>query len=566
MKLKRTVLITFLSLMVSQTIQAASTQGSFIGVAAGGYAKVGGGFFPLLIKTNDSGARWEYPRNIFNTTKTIDHDFLSGTFQATACSGSDADSVCIAPGFFCKGQDCSSELPLIAVGRRDTNTWTYPNSVFNGLKIKIDPDFKLGFLNGANCTGSGSKAFCLASGVFFTSVSQFPVIALSSNAGKSWSYPSTVFSNLLTTLDPSFSGGFLDAPSCNKSVENSVCIATGAFCSGELCDVQLPLVALSKDQGKTWTYPKSAFSDVKTKIDPNYASGELKSPSCTGSGDNTICISAGSFFNSTITLPLIGLTNDGGNTWNYPASIFTNLPIQIGHDFADGFFNAGSCTGSGGAARCIAAGGYTTTTGNTVPLVALTKDGGQTWTYPPFIYTKLKTLVDPNFVRGVFESASCIDNGKKSICMAAGSYCTDQFCNNMFPLLAVTTDGGKTWSYPSSIFANLSSIVDPNFLTGFFSSVSCSGESESSFCVAAGQYTTLENGLPLLAFSTDNGATWLYPPSIHQNLAKQIDLNFLTGYFGDDATTGGKTPALRPLTSKLHTKWKMGQGVGRLFH
>lgn len=513
----------------------------FIGMAAGNYSNTNGNFFPLVVTTNNSGSVWKYPRAVFEDLKiSIDPEFFSGLLQAAACSGSVDKSVCIAPGFFCKGMDCFNELPLIAVGRHNANTWTYPSSVFQDLQTRIDPNFTRGSLNGASCTSSGNNAFCVASGVYSTPSMQFPLLALSSNGGGNWTYPTSIFQNLTTSIDPSFSGGFLFSTSCNKSTCNSVCVASGAFCNDSGCNTQLPLMALSIDKGNNWTYPHSVFQDLKNVIDPNFFSGSLMSSSCTGSGNKTICIGVGRYFNNVTALPLLALTTNGGSNWTYPPAIFTDLPSKIGHGLESAFFNSGSCTGSGMSARCIAAGAFTKSNGVQTPLLALTKNSGQDWTYPPFIYTKLKTLVDPDFKVGVFNGTTCIDTGKNSICMAAGNYCTDTFCEKSFPLIAITSDGGKTWRYPPSVFQNLTTKIDPNYLRGFFNDISCTGTGAYSFCIAGGQYTTGTTTFPLSAYSTDNGENWIYPPYIFQNLTTTINPDFNLGFFIKTGSAGGK--------------------------
>lgn len=520
-----------------------------IGIGTGSYSDSSGRFFPLVVTTNNNGAVWNYPRGILdNLNAAISPNFFSGELRAAVCSASLDKSVCTTPGYFCNDASCTSQLPLIAVGTHNTDTWFYPASVFQDLQSRIDPNFKYGILNDASCTGYGHNAFCIASGDYYNSTMQFPLLALSSDGGQKWSYPSSIFQNLKTSIDPDYSGGFLLSASCNPSTcdGESVCIASGAFCSGEPCYTQRPLVALSTDKGKNWTYPSSIFKDIKTVIDPTFDSGLFVSSSCRGSGNKTFCLAAGEYFNSSTVLPLLAQTKDGGNTWSYPSAIYTDLPARIGHGFAGGFFNAASCTGAGATIRCIAAGSYYTATSSAaIPFLALTKDGGQNWSYPPAIYTKLKTLVDPNFRQGTFYGATCTDRGNHSICIAAGEYCIDKFCTNVFPLVALTTDGGKTWSYPSSVHTDLTIKIDPNFLRGFFSSVSCTGINANigtegdSFCVASGQYSTDTASFPLVAYSNDNGMTWFYPPYVFQNLTTTINSNFVLGSLNKTAASGG---------------------------
>ena len=513
----------------------------FVGIAAGYYSDHQSGIFPLLIATNDSGSDWSYPPTILKDLKnSIDPNFSTGVLSGAACTAAQTNNVCVAPGQWCPGNFCDNSRPLIAVGTQNTTTWTYPKSVFENLQTRIDPNYISGNLNAASCFGSGGNAVCIASGVYYTTSDFFPVLALSSDGGKNWTYPESVFKNLTTSIEPEFKKGYLSTASCTKSTCDSVCIASGNFCTTDNCDFQLPLVALSKDKGKTWSYPASIFKNLGTTVDPKFQSGFFISSSCTGEGNQAICIAAGSYSNGSSTMPLLTLSQDGGQTWFYPTDILDDLAARIGHRFIGGLFNAASCSGSGKKAVCIASGSYFTTSGGGIPFLALSRNGGDSWTYPDFIYTKLKTVVDPNFVGGTFDGASCIGTGKHAICTAAGNYCNkSQLC---FPLLALSTNGGKTWSYPPSVYSNLMSIIDPGFRFGFFSSVSCSGIPENNFCTAAGQYSNDQSEtFPLVAYSKDSGNTWSYPPYAFQNLTTTIDPGFAIGAL-QKAATSGLTP------------------------
>lgn len=495
-----------------------------LGISAGLYVDTFNNSYPLLIVTNDDGSTWSYPSPIFkNLKEKIDPHFLSGILSGASCSGSLNQSVCISPGLFCAGSICSNENPLLAVGSQNGSTWTYPKSIFKNLQKVIDPDFMSGYLASGSCTELGSGNMCIAVGSYFSTTTNFPLLALSINNGQDWTYPPAIYQNLQTAIDPSFQSGSFTSASCTSNI----CIAAGAFCSGMDCPVQLPLVALSQNNGKSWSYPAAVFKNLDSKIDPNFGSGSFVSSSCTGAGKTAICIAVGNFYNGT-TLPMLVQSLDGGRTWTYPTSIFTNLPRKIGDDFQGGNFNSVSCTGYGETGRCIATGSFFTSTIANIPFLAISKQGGHAWYYPPFIYKMLKILVDPNFVSGIFNSATCSGN----TCMAAGQYCTDSACANMFPLLVLTSNGGVTWSYPTEIFTNLKSVIDPDFVSGFFSDVSC-----TNLCIASGEYSTSTGTFPLLAFSTDNGITWTYPPYVFQDLPVKIDPNFVYGVFNKAGTS-----------------------------
>lgn len=522
---------------------ALTTADSFIGIGAGNYSNHSSGIFPLLAVSNNQGATWTYPTSIFqNLTTEIDPAFSNGVLSGASCSGPFNNNVCIAPGQWCTGDFCDNSLPLIAVARQNATHWFYPHNVFEDLTTKIDANFTGANFRAGSCFGSGGRAVCMAAGSYTNPTSFFPLISVSHDGGSNWSYPPSVFQNLTQSIDPSFEGGFLLSSSCTKSTCDSVCIAAGNFCTDN-CFFQKPLVALSTDKGLTWSYPHDIFKDLTTKIDPDFQDGNFVGSSCTGTGHEATCIASGSFYNKTTVLPFLVLTKNGGTTWSYPAEVFTNLPVVIGHGFIGGVFNAASCTGSKAKAVCIAAGSYFRK-GSSFPLLAVTRNGGDTWTYPDFIYTKLKTVVDPEAVGGQLDSASCTGTSTSAICIAGGGYCRkDTTC---YPLLALSTNGGKNWSYPPSIYQNLKAIVDPNFQYGFFSDASCTGSAAHNFCIATGQYSNLNATFPLLAFSNDGGNTWSYPSSIFQNLSTIIDPDFAIAQFNKGATTG----SLRKHTAK----------------
>jgi hypothetical protein len=510
----------------------------FVGIAAGSYSDNFNGFFPLLIASNNSGADWTYPPTIFKDLKTaIDPNFVNGFLSGAACTSAQSKNVCIAPGVWCSGTFCENPLPLIAVSTQNTTTWTYPKSVFQDLKTAIDPNFTSGNLRAGDCFGSGGNAVCIASGMYTINEHRsFPLLALSSNGGKNWTYPQSIFKDLTTVIGPDFESGYLTTASCTKSTCESVCVAAGNFCTPPECPTQRPLLALSTDKGKTWSYPSSVFRNLNSSVDPNFKDGFFVSSSCTGVGEKATCIAAGSYSRISSIMPLLVLSQNGGKTWSYPPSILDDLANRIGHEFGGALFNAASCTGSGKKTVCIASGSYFRKSGRSIPLIAVTRDNGNTWSYPSFIYTKLKTLVDNEFFAGTFDSASCIGKGDEAICTAAGNYCTNIAC---FPLLATSSDSGKTWSYPPSIYSNLTSIISPEFAYGILSSVSCGGIAEHHLCIAAGQFSnTTSETWPLLAVSTDRGQTWLYPSYVYSDLATKIDPGLAIASFNKAATSG----------------------------
>ncbi len=70
--------------------------------------------------------------------------------------------------------------------------------------------------------------------------------------------------------------------------------------------------------------------------------------------------------------------------------------------------------------------------------------------------------------------------------------------NIPMPLVAQTSDGGTSWSYPT---------LPASVTAGLFSSVSCSGV----YCIAAGENDATSPPAPLVARTANDGLTWSYP-------------------------------------------------------
>ena len=107
-----------------------------------------------------------------------------------------------------------------------------------------------------------------------------------------------------------------------------------------------------------------------------------------------------------------------------------------------GGFISSSCTGTGGTAICIAGGLYHATNGTDYPMLALSTNGGATWSYPVDSSGLLPSDYSNN---GEFKSLSCTGTGGTAICIAGGNYQATN--SNYYPMLALSTNGGTSWSY-----------------------------------------------------------------------------------------------------------------------
>lgn len=82
-------------------------------------------------------------------------------------------------------------IPLVASSLDGGKTWIYPNSISANLPSNT--------ANGRLFATSCKRADCIAEGRYETKnpgKTQYPLIATSHDAGQTWTYPSTVTSNL----------------------------------------------------------------------------------------------------------------------------------------------------------------------------------------------------------------------------------------------------------------------------------------------------------------------------------------------------------------------------------
>jgi len=180
-------------------------------------------------------------------------------------------------------------------------------------------------------------------------------------------------------------------------------------------------------------------------------------------------------------IPLIAVSQDGGNIWEMPTE---GIP-------AKGDLYDVSCTGSGASAICVAAGPDSYGL-SAKPILVVSQDGGKHW------QTKnIQGTVPPG--TNAYH-VSCTGEGSSSICVLAGNI-GYQGASIRDPFLAVSQDGGTTWNMKSFKGQNHDMI---------FHTVSCTGKGASALCAAVGHESTgssLEEP-PLIVVSKDGATTW----------------------------------------------------------
>lgn len=382
----------------------------------------------------------------------------------------------------------------------------------------------------------------------YTSVGAIrPLLALSSDMGTSWTFPSAVNSPVFVpdnTNSYNNSAGFFES-----SCDAQTCIAVGQYRDAGL--VQRPLLAVSQDSGLNWIFPSSinaaVFSPVNTN--PFSSAGEFVGATCHGS----TCIAAGNYFSAGTRRPILAISHDSGTSWNFPAVI--NAPVFTPDNtnafVGNGRFFAVNCHG----AICIAGGLYSSG-GIDRPLLAVSQDLGQNWTYPSAINAPVFTPDNTNAFsnNGSFNGVACQD----SVCIAAGSYRSGGIER---PLLALSQNATVTWTYPSVVNSPVFTPDNSNAFTanGSFADVNCQGTT----CIAVGRYFGGGTQRPLVAVSHDAGSSWTFPSSVTAPVFTPDNTNAFTGSAnllsiscqGPDCVTGGfyfGGGGFRPLLAVSH--------------
>jgi len=321
----------------------------------------------------------------------------SGLFNAASCTGSGANSLCIAAGSGSVNAAAPNQPPILYVSTDGGSTWT------KSTTTTINGSF-----TAASCSPNG--IVCTVAGIIksVTAV-YYPLIYYSTDSGSSWTAAST---SQITQVK-----GILNAASCTDDGTTGTCVAAGT--NGTNASPIAPLLYVSTNSGSSW----SAGTTTTTY-------GVFYGANCTGSGADLVCAVAGKNTGSTYQSPFLYYARGSGVTSAWTAGAVAGT----------GLFNAINCTGSGTSANCAAVGAF-----NQVPLLSVSPNGGGTWATVP-------TTTDTGLFNS--NSTSCSGSGATAVCIAAGKNNTTRK-----PFAYVSTDNGVTWSaaaLPSGSNANSS--------------------------------------------------------------------------------------------------------------
>jgi hypothetical protein len=279
------------------------------------------------------------------------------------------------------------------------------------------------------------------------------VVFVSQNKGGNWLFQA------LSIPEPaqgsSFSGSSCGTPNC---------VLAGTY----ITETTIAGVATSQNTNLTnW------LQQILTVPDPNVSSN-LLGVNC----DIENCVAAGYYTDTTSLAPLIAHSTNAGLTW-----VQNFLPLLNPALYVYGYFAGVDCSGS----NCVAAGSYLTQDFNQHSSVAYSMDGGNTW------FQQVLPIVEGTFSNQL-NGVSCIGLS----CIAVGDYISDS-SNNDYPGIAITHDGGVTWS--NSI---LQTFPAP-YTQGEWQAISCT----TAYCVAVGYYSNVSySGYLGVAMSSDFGKTW----------------------------------------------------------
>lgn len=364
----------------------------------GSFCLVGGeSTGPFLATSSSSGQNWA----VVNFSALPADYSANGYFNAVAC----ADTFCIAGGSYFNG---SMGVPFVGTSTGLGANWS---STYTSANVPSDLSF--GYFSNASC---GSTA-CIVVGTY-TGSTNYPLIARGTNHGTQWA--NSVTGSFPLPADYSTLSNF---PGAAASGTNFVAAGSYYPTSGDV----KPLVLSSSDNGITWRLALTSTTPVPP---PGLTAGQLQAVSCSGS----VCVAVGTF-SSGASYPLAATSSNAGRTWSYTINATTP---QLPSDFFAGdnnYFYGVSCSGN----ICIAAGSYLKDSTTSAPLLAASSDGGKTWTYR--INSTYPVLVGDTMDNGYFNTASC----QGTYCMAAGGY--QSTSGTSYPLLAVSSDGGVTWTY-----------------------------------------------------------------------------------------------------------------------
>ena len=385
-----------------------------VALAAGPYY-TGQGYFPLAARSNNNGSSWSYPITA-NKPQSLPRNISPGplsdpqtgitdnSFSGSSCSG----KLCAMAGRYLVG---SVTYPMVALSKDGGITWSYPITSATVLPGTVTPSSTnfAGKFNSIQCIGS----LCAAVGQYHTVKGYFPLLALTLDAGRTWSYPINALKlpkGAVAATQDGFVGNLLDV-----TCSGTHCLAVGQYNVSATANngkgKKYPLLALSIDSGANWSYPLGAQTTYPGGISVaanTGIAGNFKRIKCV----NLECVLGGTYRSTgnlgTQNYSILGYSANGGVSWSFPISSQSNFPSNA--ISTSGFIDL-NCDKN----RCIAGGTYSTNDMQS-PLVMVSQNNGKTWRY---VIQEGENLPVGN-TNGYVNSVTC----SGALCIAAGGYIT----------------------------------------------------------------------------------------------------------------------------------------------
>lgn len=412
---------------------------------------------------------------------------------------------CVAVGVYNLNSISNGGLPLSVFSTDGGQTFT-TSSQFSLLNEMANPATTTELYGvscvGQNCVGSGTYNLeILGPGPMLVGTA-LPLSVMSHDGGK------TFFANISQPQLPIGANtkylSQLDGITCR----GQTCVAVGVYNlnlnGGVHPEGGVPLATISFDGGVTFaTATQPALPIGADTVTQNSFLYAVSCPS------DTRCVAVGNYNQNyfampqTTNLPYAVISNDGGK--NFTKASAPVLPADaLPNQYAT--LKAVTCKNN----RCVAVGLYNrvTATGSASPFVAISNDGGETFTkaYKPNL-----PIDGDNTLAAQLTGISCVDKR----CVAVGNYNVSFSLGDPatgFPLVLISNDSGESFSIAYQPAIPSTGATTNALLTG----VSCTDER----CVAVGGYnlsyfdTNLDGGIPITLISHNRGNTFTPVPPV----------------------------------------------------
>lgn len=410
---------------------------------------------PLVAVSKNQGVTWSYPPSA--NLQPVTQNYSRGELTKVFCN----NQRCVAAGYWMDNE--AIFRPLLASSLDEGNTWNYLDMLHQSPLL---PNPLYSKFHDITC----AESFCIAAGKYTnTDNLTLPLLAHGQYQPEIvWHF---LTENIQQHLPEDFYAGHFNQVSCN----NHICVAAGEY-SNQIRH-RLPLLMQSDETGQNWQIPVMDFPT-------DFHEGNFQSINC----NETLCLATGDYHNGRYNKPLLMKSIDQGTTWQ-------SVSIVTPENYPEGTLMHASCEKQ----WCVAAGALIDVDLSR-PFLVFSDNGGQQWQYSDYISND---GLPEAFVSGQLTYTAC--NALR--CMAAGSYYD---LSGSHPLIAVSADQGKTWSYPASAQQSSPAALSGD---GMYAHAFCN----QSLCLATGDFlekTSWTELNPLLALSQD-GQVWKYPESIY---------------------------------------------------